>query len=219
MIVKLKKRTNKTFLLSASMLLFIIPFTLIISGCAPTSGDAFYKVERFEQAADLYIREAEEGDLEKMLQLAVMYSSGKINYKRDYIQASYWYEKAAGLGEVNAMHELAFIYEYGQGKVEQDLNKAIEWYLHASATGHAYSQYRLASSYAKRDADENDAVEAYRWFLTAEKSAQNCPSDKQCQIVLEDLFNYKWSLEKRMSEVQISAAKQLVAQSLVAPKI
>jgi len=210
MIAKLKQCINKSFLQLVTILLLIIPLTLLFVACAPTGGDSFYKVERFEQAADLYIKEAEEGDLEKMLQLAVMYSSGKINYQRNYVQAAYWYEKAAGLGEVNAMHELAFIYEYGQGKVEQDLDKAIEWYLRAAANNHAYSQYRLASSYAKRDADENDAVEAYRWFLVAENSAQSCANEKQCQIVLDDLFNYKWALEKRLSKAQFTTAKQLV---------
>ena len=90
----------------------ILSGIILLSACAQ-KGDEFYDVQRYDAAADLYIQAAERGDVPKMMKLAVMYASGKIDYQRDYKQAVYWYTKAAGQGVVVAMFELGFIYEYG----------------------------------------------------------------------------------------------------------
>lgn len=180
--------------------------TLMLLACAHTTGDDFFAVDRYEAAADLYIQSAENGDLQKMLRLAEMYASGKIDYHRDYVKAAYWYRKAAEMGHVPAMYELAFIYEYGQGEVEQDLEQAVYWYRRAGEQGDAYSRYRLGGVLSQLE--PVDPVAAMQWLLLADEAAQGCPEQATCQIVLEDMFNIKWALQKTMTNEQIALARQ-----------
>lgn len=185
----------------------------MLSACAQ-KGDDFFEAQRYEAAADLYVQSAEQGDVDKMMRLAGMYAAGKIGYQRDYKNAVYWYKKAAEQGIVQAMFELGFIYEYGQGEVDQDDAEAEHWYKKAAAHGNAYAQYRLAALLARQvdDYEGKAAVLAYRWFLIAERSAANCNDDPLCRIVIEDLFNFRWQLQRHLSPDQQSLALQQAEQ-------
>lgn len=193
-----------------SILLSVV--VLLISACAQT-GDDFMVNERYEAAADLYTQSAEQGDVTKMMTLAGMYSTGKINYRRDYPQAVYWYTKAAEQGVVSAKYELGFIYEYGQGEVGQDIDQAIHWYQQAAEQDHAYSQYRLANLLAQKITDYQDeaAIEADQWFVKAALMAERCSNDALCTIVQQDLFNYRWRLERFLTASQKEQAQQQVS--------
>jgi TPR repeat protein len=195
------------------MLLFCGVMTL---GACAKKGDTFYAVERYDAAADLYIQSAEQGDVTKMMRLARMYASGKIDYHRDYQQAAYWYTKAAGKGIVPAMFELGFIYEYGQGNVDRDPVQAQHWYALAAARGNAYAQYRLAHIQAEQltDTSGDAAVEAYEGFLRAAQMAKDCTDKAECRIINGDLFNYRWQLERHLSDEQKQQARQQLGRKL-----
>jgi len=190
---------------------------VFLSACAQ-KGDEFYADQRYDAAADQYIQAAERGDVAKMMKLAEMYASGKIDYHRDYKQAAYWYTKAAGQGIVPAMFELGFIYEYGQGEVERDYAQAEHWYSMAAAHGHAYSQYRLANIQAEQltDVHSDAAIEAYLGFLKAEQMTKDCDDSAECRIINGDLFNYRWQLERNLSAEQKQQAIERLAQSAAA---
>lgn len=183
---------------------------MMISGltaCATrNTGDDFVNVDRYEAAADLFIEQAEKGDLAKMLTLASMYSSGKIDYRRDYVKAVYWYQKAAALGNVPSMYELGIIYEYGAGDVAPDTARAVHWYREGAERGDAYCQYRLGRVLSEDKAA--DPVDAYQWFLVAEASAAQCQDNVKCRIILDDKFNYKWELEKRLTDAQKTQGRE-----------
>lgn len=196
-------------------------FIILLSACSQRSGDDFFEVERFEAAADQYIEAAEQGDVNKMLRLAEMYAAGKIGYRRDYPQSRYWYQKAAATGVVSAMFELGLITEYGLGRVERDWPQAARWYRQAADQGHAYGQYRLAAVLSRqlKAHDGDAAVQAYRWFLIAERSAQRCKVRPECRLVIDDLFNFQWQLQQELSVQQQRLAQGQAAdwQAKVAP--
>ena len=187
---------------------------IFLSACAQ-KGDEFYDVQRYDAAADLYIQAAERGDVPKMMKLAEMYASGKIDYHRDYKQAVYWYTKAAGQGVVTAMFELGFIYEYGQGGVKQDYTQAVHWYSLAASHGNAYAQYRLAHVQAEQisDVHSDKSIEAYLSFLQAERMAGDCGDTAECRIVNGDLFNYRWLLERNLTDEQKQLARERLNQA------
>jgi len=188
--------------------ILILSGMLMLTACVK-KGDEFYAVERYEAAADLYVQAAEQGDVAKMMKLAEMYATGKIDYHRDYKQAVYWYTKAAGQGVVAAMFELGFIYEYGQGDVVQNYSQAQHWYTQAATRDHAYAQYRMAHVQAEQVADDNSdaAIEAFQSFLKAEDLARSCGDLAQCRIVSNDSFNYRWLLERNLSVQQKQQAR------------
>ena len=187
---------------------------VLLSACVK-KGDEFYDDQRYEAAADLYVQAAERGDVTKMMRLAGMYASGKIDYHRDYKQAAYWYAKAAGQGNVQAMFELGFIYEFGQGDVEKDYAQAQHWYSMAAAHGHAYSQYRLAHVQAEQltDSHGDAAIEAEIAFLKAEQMTRDCGDSAECRIIGEDLFNYRWLLERNLTAGQKQQARERFARN------
>ena len=103
------------------------------------------------------------------------------------------------------MYELGIIYEYGAGDVGADRARAAYWYRLAGERGDAYCRYRLGRVLSKDQAA--DPVDAEKWFLLAEAAAANCRDNVKCQIILGDKFNYKWELEKRLSEKQKELAR------------
>jgi TPR repeat protein len=192
---------------------------LALGACARQDNEV-YAVERFSAAPDQFIQAAEKGDVGKMMVLARMYAAGKIDYHRDFTRAAYWYEQAADLGVVKAMSELGFIYEYGQGSVGRDDARALHWYGLASQHGHAYAQYRLAHVQAQQvtHIDSPAALAAYQSFLKAEQMSRDCKNNAECRIVREDLFNYRWQLEHRLSAEQIRLGREAYIRSITAPQ-
>lgn len=192
----------------------IVSAMVLLSACATKKGDDFYADQRYDAAADLYIQAAERGDVPKMMKLAEMYASGKIDYHRDYKQAAYWYTKAAGQGVVTAMFELGFIYEYGQGEVGQDYTQSAHWYSLAAAHGNAYAQYRLAHVQAEQltDIHGDEAIEADISFIKAEQMAKDCSDTAECRIINGDLFNYRWLLERNLTDEQKQQARERFVQ-------
>lgn len=203
--------TRIIYVIMAAVLLL-----LYLSACSQRQrqGDDFFAAQRYEMAADLYVKSAEQGDTDKMMRLGEMYAAGKIGYKRDYENAVYWYKKAAEHGIVRAMFELGFIYEYGQGEVIQNDAEAEHWYKQAAAHNDAYSQYRLAEVMARQldDYEGEAAIKAYRWFLIAERTAGDCKDNPLCRIVSDDKFNYRWELQRHLKPDQQSQALQLAKQ-------
>jgi len=196
-------------------LILVMIISALLMACAQ-KGDDFLADNRFEAAADIYMQAAERGDVNKMMRLAEMYSAGKIEYHRNYTQAVYWYTRAAEQEVVSAMYNLAFIYEYGQGEVEQNESLAEHWYYQAAIRKHAYSQYRLANLMANQlsELESDKAIEAERWFIIAGQTALKCSGDPLCRIVQEDLFNYRWRLERQLSDQQ-KAKAQVVLENIV----
>lgn len=78
------------------------------------------------QALDIYLAEANKGDVDAMERVASLYSSLK-----DFVRAAEWHKKAAELGRISAMIAFAFDNYFGKG-VEESHTTAIEWFERAA---------------------------------------------------------------------------------------
>lgn len=189
---------------------------LLVTGCAHTNGESFYQAGRYQAAAEIFIKQAEQGDIKTMHRLAAMYTSGKLGKGRDYQQAVYWYQQAASRQDVAAMLELGLIYEFGLGDIKQDDTQAAYWYRQAADYNHVYAQYRLGHLLAQQQNNNEAQLQAYQWMLIAQRIAEQqrsaCRQPLWCRIVTEDLFNYRWQLAQQLTTEQRQAAQQVAAR-------
>jgi len=181
-------------------------FIASLVGCSTTPGDAAYRSGHPEQAADLYMQGADQGDGTAALKLGLMISEGKVSIEK-YGSQTKWYIRACELGSDAGCHNSGNAYEYGQGGVIKDYNKAREYYLVAADKGFMQSQYNLGSMYANQYF-END-IEGLKWMVIAEKNATSCASAPLCKWVMEDPPGHRKKLMSRMNEKQITEAHQL----------
>ena len=170
--------------------------------------------------------DAENGDTEAQMKLALMYHFG-LNVPKDYKKAAVWYRSAALQGVNNAQFIMGLIYTKGQG-VPQDDREAINWYQLAAKrrisaekmsiynmavhkvpqakkiltddaeNGIAVAQYKLGSMYANGSGVTYDLVLAYMWYNL---SALQGHEAAVAQISL---------LEEKMSPQQIERAQEMV---------
>lgn len=80
------------------------------------------------------ISEAEDGDLQCMNDLAMLYLNGDNETQADPEKALYWFKKMAEEGEPSGMYNLALMYAKGHG-TKRDLAKAAEWMKKAADMG------------------------------------------------------------------------------------
>lgn len=91
--------------------------------------------------------------------------------RTDYLNAQKWYRYAAIKGQhAGAQYRLAQLYMNGRG-VENNLPEAMKWFRLSAAQGEARAQFFLGV--AERDGWERkaDFIEAYKWFLLANRDA------------------------------------------------
>ena len=108
------------------------------------------------------IEEAEEGDIDCMKELAVLYLNGGDETDADPEKSSYWYRKLAEEGEPIAMYNLGLHYAKGFG-VERDFEQAAYWMGEAAKAGdedapHSEKKYRgMADNLEKAEAGDAEA--------------------------------------------------------------
>lgn len=96
--------------------------------------EALCQEEKYEEAAILYTKAAEEGHIGAQYCLGKCYLNG-YGVVKTYTEALKWYHKAADRGSADACYALAGCYEGGKG-VAMDFRNALEWYKKAMALGH-----------------------------------------------------------------------------------
>ena len=103
------------------------------------------------------IQMAEDGDLDMMDRLAVLYANGDDETEPDPEKAVYWFRKLADAGVSNGMFNLGLYYAKGLG-VGRDLQKAAYWMKRAAENGDDDGA-ALAEKYEKANADKKKAEE------------------------------------------------------------
>ena len=184
--------------------LFVVSIPVLIS-CSTTPGDAANRGGHPEQAANLYMQGAEQGDSSAALKLGSMVSEGKVSSAK-YGNALKWYERACQLGDNAGCHNSGNAYEYGKSGANKDYKKARKYYTLAAEKGYMQSQYNLGSLYSNQYI--NNDTEGLKWMLIAEKTAGNCSKVPLCQWVQEDPPGHRAKLKSRMSQSQITNSKQ-----------
>jgi len=120
------------------------------------------------QLVALWSEQAKAGDPEAQYQLGRYYDRDRV----DYLTAQKWYRVAATRGNhAGAQYKLGQLYLNGRG-VENNLPNAMMWFRKAAEGGDARGQYFLGVS--QRDGWERkpDFIEAYKWFLLANRDPE-----------------------------------------------
>ncbi|KAJ3325819.1 hypothetical protein HDU76_013069 [Blyttiomyces sp. JEL0837] len=118
-----------------------------------------------QMAADMYLRAAEQMDLDGMTKLGRCYMNGW-GVRKDEKAAVAWYKLAARNGGARAQNQLGWCYWKGKG-VEKDWAQAVYWYRQSAEQGHAEGQFNLGLSYNYGWAGPKDPIEAVNWFWRA----------------------------------------------------
>jgi TPR repeat protein len=91
------------------------------------AGDAYYFVENYRRAIELYKKAAARNSGLAMARLGDLYLSG-LGVKVDSVQGNNWLDKAIAAGHPDAFHSRAFSYRYGGQGLPKDSLKALEFF-------------------------------------------------------------------------------------------
>lgn len=91
------------------------------------AGDAFYYVENYKRAMDMYKKAAARNSGLAMARLGDFYLSG-MGVKVDSVQGNNWIDKAIAAGHPDAFHTRAFSLRYGGQGLPKDSLKAQEYF-------------------------------------------------------------------------------------------
>lgn len=135
-------------------------YFLILILCLSNFSCATINVDQIE-------RNALQGDAAAQNNLGGMYHAG-IGVQKDYVKAMEWYQKAAEQGIAHAFYNIGDLHFRGLG-VPQSNEIAFKNYKIAASHGMAIAQNNVGVFYMNGISVEKDTVEAYMWFLLAEK--------------------------------------------------
>jgi len=82
----------------------------------------------------LLLLDAEQGDVDSMYLLGVLYENGDDEIEQNYDKALEWYKKAAEIKDTDSMCAIAKLYEEGKG-VKKNLKEAKKWMQKAANLG------------------------------------------------------------------------------------
>ncbi len=120
-----------------------------------------YKMGQFELAFERYLKLAEAGSRQGMLNVGNMYAQGQ-GVPQSHEKALYWYRKSAEAGDAISMAEVARAYAEGLG-VAPDPEQAMVWYRKSAELGNPDAQWILGEAlYAAGDRDKG-----LEWIRTA----------------------------------------------------
>ncbi len=131
-----------------------------------------YEKGNYDQAIELFLPLATQGNANAQYNLGLMYDEGK-GVTQDYQEAIKWYRLAAEQGHESAQSNLlaaqfflGSMYYTGDG-VTQDYKEALKWYRLAVEQGEAVAQYNLGLMYDEGKTVTQDYARAYMWFNLA----------------------------------------------------
>ena len=105
---------------------------------------------------------AERGDLEAQVSLAIMYFNNK-----NYVEAVKWFTKAAEKGNPTAQYNLGNMYIEGVGGLPKDYAEALKLYTKSAEKGYGYAQHNLGIAYKNGQGVTQDYAQAIKWFTKA----------------------------------------------------
>jgi len=132
--------------------------------------------ETSDEAANEYLKAAEQGDAESQYQLGLMYSKGK-SVKKNYELAVKWYTMAAEQDFAPALNNLGFAYQNGKG-VCKDEKKAAELYIKGAEQGYPMAQYNAGFCYENGIGVEIDEKKAEEWYRKSAAQGNSYAKDK-----------------------------------------
>lgn len=118
-----------------------------------------------QESFDLCKQAADEGVVEALYLLGVMYENG--DGQQQYLQqAAECYWRAGSKGKAEAQYSLALI--YAQGSLgQQDYLTAFHWFEKAADAGIPEAQYNLANCHDQALGCLGDKAKAFNWYMKA----------------------------------------------------
>jgi hypothetical protein len=110
-------------------------------------GVAAYHAEDYENAFEVWLPLAEEGDNAAQYNVGILYQFG-LGVVQDVQKAVDWYQKSSEAGFADATAHMGDLYAKGFFGVPDDAS-AIIWYERASKQGHAEAATKLAAARAR----------------------------------------------------------------------
>ena len=109
------------------------------------SGEAAYRSGDYQQAYEIWLPAANEGDPASQTGVGFLFFLGQ-GVPKDGIEAAKWYQLAAEQGHAEAQTYLGMLYDQGEG-VAEDKDEAIRWYQLAVEQDNLLAQALLAVLY------------------------------------------------------------------------
>lgn len=138
----------------------------------------------FTSAAVLFTKAAEQGQPFAQYNLGLMHARGD-GLPKDEVKAVEWYRRAAEQRLVAAMTQYGLALLGGRG-AEKNPKKAVHWLERSANAGDLEAQNQLGILLAVGDQVPADRVQAYVWFLLAErgglKDARGNPERLKSQL-------------------------------------
>jgi uncharacterized protein len=128
-----------------------------------SAADEAYSAERYQEAANLYRKDAELGVTAAQVNLALMYLDGT-GVPQDHGEAAAWFRRAADQGNSEAQYNLGLLYQEGKG-VSQNRVEAAKWFILCGAEQNSAAIEKLLTP--EQFADAKKAATA--WLAERDK--------------------------------------------------
>ena len=139
--------------------------------CSGTRGNrarSYLTIGEVQKGINDLVIAAEAEDTWASRELAMIYTTGKYGFKRDYVAARRWCEVSAKQGDGWAMYCLGGLYHAGLG-VPKDAPRAAKWFENAAKRGVADAQTDLAYMLWTGQGIAQDRDQAVVWWRAAAK--------------------------------------------------
>lgn len=141
--------------------------------------DALYDLGRYEEAFQMFLALAEQGDLGGMNRVAVMYSVGQ-GTPCNFEESIRWDKQAAELGDVAALLNLGISYRRAG-----DVRQAKCWFEQALAKGDGEAALELAKMYLISELETQRVIDYLRLVLSSSTVCED--SLEEAQRLLTEL--------------------------------
>jgi localization factor PodJL len=162
--------------------------------------------QSFADAADWYVRAADQGLAVAQYRLAALYERG-MGVKADAARARIWYERAARAGNIKAMHNLAVL-SASHAAGQPDYAMAARWFAEAAERGLADSQFNLAILTESGQGVAKDLTRALTWYMLAARSGDREAARRRDQLIARLPEEAVQAADKAASEWRAKPADQ-----------
>jgi TPR repeat protein len=118
-----------------------------------------------------YKKAAAQNQPDALVALGDLYLDGAEGLKADPQEAFKYFQKAVEQGRIGALNSLGFLYEHGLG-VARNPERAASCYQEAAMKGDPRGQMNLGRAYLDGAGVKMDLVEAYKWFILAQRNGE-----------------------------------------------
>lgn len=149
-------------------------------------------------------KQAVQGDPDAQYQLGMYLEK----HRQDYLRAQKWYRVAATKGQhAGAQYKLAQLYMNGLG-VENNIAVAMDWFRQAAQKGDVRAQFFMGVAHRDGWARKADYIEAYKWFLLANRDAAKVRAENERYDPTRALKE----MDRKMSRFNREEARKRAAQ-------